>query len=86
MKKLLVSLIIVSLLSLTFISASRNLNCQKVDTNKDGIIGIYDLKILINNFRRTDCGGNNKWCNGADFNKDGKVNLDDLYMLHSCWR
>lgn len=61
---------------------------QEPGLNQQLIEGVYlspslypdfrDFAFFAKQWRRTDCGIVNSWCNGADFDHSGSILLDDL--------
>ncbi len=64
--------------SVTVTVNPQNVPSVKVgDLNKDGLVNIYDLSLLLSKWATTD--------SNADINKNGKVDIYDLSLLLSNW-
>ena len=59
--------------------------CQFTDLNSDCRVDTIDFSLFAQYWRRTDCSGNDGFCNGADIDKDGSVNSSDFVLLADDW-
>lgn len=74
-KLLLIGLVLPALLLAPSVEAKSH-NCNRADINRDGVVNVTDLSILLSNYGR-DKHFNHK----ADINKDGRVDITDLSIL-----
>ncbi|MCX5635120.1 MAG: dockerin type I domain-containing protein [Planctomycetota bacterium] len=55
------------------------------DLNGDCKVNMLDFPEFANQWLRTDCGSENKFCNGADFQPDGDVDIIDFALFAQNW-
>ena len=88
MKKITIAMLVIGLLSLTFVSAigigNGCWNCCRADVNLDDQVTPDDYQVIKQHMGERECSMANLWCSLADTDRNGRVTTADYIVVKRC--